>query len=185
MRQFILISIIISIISITPALSTIYKCTDENGVATFSDQPCSTDAEIVFNNGGSGGGGGSIDNVLGFTDRVHPKQAGSLKLIGMDLKLHTANIGKHIFSGEKYQMTQSMIVHGATPSWDTFAIFGPDNHKNKYKVSVQYGCTKKNDNYSVYILKLEIKKDGNSFDPDVTEGITSLKKIGIGRWVRK
>ncbi|MBU2451757.1 MAG: DUF4124 domain-containing protein, partial [Proteobacteria bacterium] len=104
------------------SFADIYKCVSDDGVATFSDTPCSNKPELFLNIKNL-----SIDDAIDLANPLTEFDVDS-KTIDEDLLSHAKKLGKSILPDEQYT---SYIMDGGGrgsvyryPEWNISVLYG-------------------------------------------------------------
>jgi hypothetical protein len=168
--------VIVMLFFAVPAFADIYKCVSDDGVVTYSDQPCASDAEVAFETENL-----NFDDAIGNASPYTEQLVPASKIDGEDFVAHARKIGKYIFP---YEYNNS-YVNQTTPmsrGWRILLYFGPENNKRNYRVALEYGRKPTNQGIYVWLNSISVKKDGKPFDPPSMVNVKTYKKMGTGRW---
>ena len=169
-----LISVFTISLSIHGVYADIYKCTGEDGVVRFSDEPCGENSEFAFK---SAGGIQLIENAL--VD-FHVSESGrnltekELNYISA-IRKHARYVGGHIFHD-----LQLISERKDTSSSRIALDYGSSNSTDRYTVTIYYDRNKNED--GILFDKIIIEKNGRYFVPEIMAGTKRLKQYSTGWW---
>jgi hypothetical protein len=169
------------ILLIKPSFADIFKCVSDDGVVTFSDEPCGKNAEITFQKYTM-----SVDDAINlgpiktFTDRTY------VRGIRPDLEAHAKIIGSCILPNAKrnYLFVDRAGGQYYNPKidWKISLFFGPQGYEREWNIDLFYKGRKEK-NITVWLNSITVTKDGRPFNPPSMHNVKKLKKVGTGKWV--
>jgi hypothetical protein len=162
------------------SLANIYKCVSEDGVVTFSDEPCSSKAEVFINTPPKL----SIDDVIStaspFTELLIDSNT-----INEDLVTHAKKIGKCILPEENYNSYMIRGGHRSArryPDWEIILKYGPPGNESKWKITIKYSVKPKNDIPRVWLKTIYVFLWGRYYDPPSLRNVKKMNRIRTGKW---
>ncbi len=175
------------ILFIHPAYADIYKCTDNNGVVTFSDEPCGNEARVVYKgtrNSVSKEAGNDKDSVL---SSVTIDGSLTKDQIYDQLKDHGRLLGRHIFKDESFagfrkrprNFGNKLKYNEITCYWGSRSS---NNFKN-YTMTIEYTRgIKPNGSLLFQPNKMTFYYKSQPHDPPSMKNMKNFKRLFHGTW---
>ena len=163
-----------------PSFANIYKCVSDDGVVTFSDQPCSTKAEVFINTPPAV----SIDDVINQASPFAELYVES-NTIDEALVAHAKKIGKSILPDEIYN---SYMMRGGNrrarryPQWEVSLKYGPPGKESKWRIRLEYRVKPKDDIPRIWLKTIYIYLWGSYYDPPSMHNVKKMNRIKTGKW---
>lgn len=175
-KQILFVAGLILLIPVLNSSADIYKCVSEDGVLTFSDEPCDSKAEVAFKTEEY-----DFDKAIGNGSPYPEQPVPPSKIWREDFKAHAKKIGKTILP---YEYNNSVVdkTSPLMPGWYIDLYFGSETNKKNYEISLHYGRNPSNKGVYVWLHSIVIKKDGKPYDPPSMVNVKTYKKMGSGRW---
>jgi hypothetical protein len=180
MKRFSVFYLIVMILLAETSFANIYKCVSDNGVVTFSDEPCSKEAEVFINTPPVLSIDEGISLASPFTQLIIESNT-----INEDLVTHAKKIGKCILPEEHYK---SYILRGGNrrarryPQWDISLKYGPPGNKSKWKITIEYRVKIKDDIPRIWLKTIYVFLWGRYYDPPSLSNAKKINRIRTGKW---
>jgi hypothetical protein len=173
-------NLMVIMLMIGPSLADIYKCVSDDGVVTFSDEPCGQNAEVAFEKYII-----RVDDAIGldiigpFTNRAY------MQSIRPDIESHAKKIGSCILPRANPTLLFVDRAGGRhynkDINWKISLFYGPQDYEREWNINVYYKG-KKEKEISLWLNAITITKDGRPFTPSTMHHVKKLKRIGTGEW---
>lgn len=159
----------------------IYRCTSDDGVVKFSDEPCGEKYEMMAN-------APSIDQLIAQA-RPYKQPFLDPDRITSDLIACSQKIADGILPDEHYR-TYHVYEDEKKTKFTIYLLYVPEgfkaNNPNKYRiyeVKIKYQKRSKDRDYELWLISMSIKLGRSPFSPHTMERVKSLKKTGPAEWV--
>ena len=180
MKPAILSFIMIGVMIAVPATAKIYKCTDANGVMTFSDQPCAADAEVAFQGVGSAE---SLGNEICTFSATLPKNAGVKIQDAMRIRLYAKarSIADSLLPGEDSDGDNK--THHLNLNNQALFFYGGAKGSRPYTVRIFFKALNSKNGDLIYSVDMIIvEKNYKPYDIPMLSEVACLSKIGPSKW---
>ncbi|MBU1342006.1 MAG: DUF4124 domain-containing protein [Proteobacteria bacterium] len=158
------------------SFADIYKCVSEDGVATFSDEPCAKKAQIAFKTENL-----NFDDAIGNASPYDDQPVEASKIYSEDFVAHAKKIGRYILPFE-YNNTCINRSSPTVPGWRISLFFGPESNKKEFEVDLVYNRNPTSNGTYVWLNSISVKKNGKPFNPSSMANVKTYKRMGSGRW---
>ena len=178
MRRSILLCVFALLVFGKVAFADIFKCVSEDGVVTFSDQPCGEKAALVIHDKKL-----SVDEAIGNAS-PYPEPVIYSSNIDTDVLLHARKIGKSIFPNDMLKSHDLTTEHtGIYYSWKVFLSYVTPQKEHMWsRMVLDYRGDRKDDKILVRLKYISIKRF-DWFNPIPTlKNTTKLKKDAHYGW---
>jgi hypothetical protein len=174
-RSFFFYFFAMMLIAVT-AFADVYKCVSEDGVVTFSDEPCGKKAEITIHSL-------SLDDLIGlaspFTQSIMDSNS-----ISNDLLSHSRKLGKSILPKERYYGHNVSLKNDLQSYWEIRLYYAPKGF-TEWEIRMDYVKKPKAQGYSLWLKSIFIKRWGKPYSPPTMQHAKKMRKIGPGEWVTR
>ena len=116
MKAFLVLCLSTAVFLSTSAWGAVYKCVSDDGVTTYSDQPCGNKAEIVIETTDF-----SVDEAIGNASPYTEPVTYSLD-IGADILLHARKVGKSILPEKEFDRDRIELKYIGEPRDDRIFV---------------------------------------------------------------
>ncbi|MBU1342005.1 MAG: DUF4124 domain-containing protein [Proteobacteria bacterium] len=157
-----------------PLFADIYKCVSEDGVATFSDEPCGTNAAVSFHQLG-------IDELIVLVS-PYAQPIIDLNRIENDLLALSRRIGDCILPHERYYGHNVRIEKDRPFFWEVRLWYAPENY-TEWEIRMEYEKIKKHNDTSVWLKTISITRWGKPYNPPAMQDVKKINKKRTGEWV--
>jgi len=157
----------------------IYKCVSKDGVVTFSDRPCSADAEILLDEMEI-----SLDEAVEeaspFADITIDSQTAAEVMLA-----HARKMGKCILPDEpfnEYLVEGGERGGGRYPSWAITLKYGPPEKPSKWRIRMEYKTRHVDGVPRVWLTTVFVLLWSQYEDPPTMEKTQTLEKVRTGKY---
>ena len=178
MRLIIAISLVSTILIPTIAFTDVYKCVSEDGVVTYSDQPCGEQADVFIRNSDL-----SVDDAIGnASPYTHPVTLA--RDIRSDVMLHARKVGRSIFPNEFLKSHDISTEHtGNYYKWNVFLSYVLPNKEHVWsRIVMNYIGEPKKNRISVCLKYISIKRFDWATPLRTLKNVKKLKRHGHYGW---
>jgi len=175
-KKSILLSLIVFFMLASVVSADIYKCVSNDGVTTYSDEPCGENSKKVFDTVEQ-----TFDDIIGNGSPYDDQPVDSKKVFREDIIEHAKKIWRFIMPNKHSYLKKCETFDGR----QGIAIHDIDltDSKKIYNVAMRYCCYYQgNGKDFVFLGAINIKKDGKPFDPSTMVNIKKYRKASIGVW---
>jgi hypothetical protein len=180
MRTLSVVSLLAMMLIATPSFAAIYKCVSKDGVVSFSDEPCSREAEVFLKTPAKI----SIDDAISLASPF-PELSIDSRTIEDDLLAHAKKTGKSILPDETYNtytMRGGERRRHRYPKWEVSLNYGPPDKPSKWKITLKYSVRFKNKIPRVWLNMIYVQLWRKYYDPPSIHNAKKIERIRTGKW---
>ncbi len=168
MKNILLYIIVCQYFVCSVCCAEIFKCTSEDGVSIFSDQPCGNNSKVLFKDDSNLtidaaiGNGSPFSNSVVFSDSM-----------SADIKYHAKRIGQCIFpdnvlKSEDISVSKSTLTY----IWHVYlSFYSPTDRRVSNKIVIEYFGSHKDGKIDVQLNKINLDR----YDRLYNKRLASLK----------
>ncbi len=158
---------------ISSSYAEVYKCTDNNGIVKFSDQPCGKNSKVLFST--ERGIKDIEDSLIHFSAKVPVGDLSKMNGIrAYEIKNHARYMGSLIFP-------EFSLISDKTraPLDEAVLNYGSFSTSDVYTMEINYDFHLDN---TIKVRNILFKKNGVRSDIKKMAGAERLRRIGEGYW---
>ena len=161
------------------SFADIYKCVSDDGVVTFSDQPCSQKAEVLYDEEEL-----VLDEIVD-SGAPFSKLAMDASTVNEELLAHAKKMGKCLLPDEPYNtysMDNREYRRNRYPEWNIELNYGPPEKAAKWRIRLEYRIRHVDGIPRIWFTKILMRRWNYYEDPPVMQESQRLEKIRAGQY---
>ncbi len=161
------------------ALADIYKCVSNEGIVTYSDEPCSPKS-IIFRKTVSLDA--LIVSVCPYRQAVSNSDTLTNDLLEISNKIGGYIVPDKLFNSSSVSTYDDLL----SINWEVRVDFDCGrkiNESNCFRIRFIYKSKKQDKQKTVWLKSIDVILWGNPYDPPAMLNIKGMRKTNIGRWM--